>query len=459
MHSVSEFLQKLWPAGIVVEAISGALAGIAVLVGFIVVRRALRSRHFRQREKRALTVRGKWEAIVDGRIPPESWRFHPLDREIIQSILLDALEVAAPGPAAPLLRCLRRSGLLDALIYEARVFHGWRRSQALLALGRTRAPEAIPALAEALSASSGALLQQDAVRALGRIGLPEAGVAILNKLVAENLRVPASPLQNALLNCCRSEPKVLVPFLRRADDTARPLLARVLGEIAVAEMEDDLLLLAADPLPEVRASAARALGRAKTKSALSALAKLASDPEWYVRLRAAVALGDLGDPLGIPLLIAALCDSNRFVRLRSAAALARHEHHLSEILELVRRTGDRYAMQALISELERSGGILKLINSLMDPGQRAFARAALLETLRAGTQRLLLDALTHHANWRVRLSVARLLARSGAGDLAPEIERLAASGNSPREQRVMRWVLHQLRAGGAMGPQPQRVPA
>jgi len=458
MPSASNLALLLGPAGMVLGAIVASMVGICLLVAFILARRALRHRRFRQREERALAIRGSWEAIVSGKIPPERWRFHPIDREIIQSILLDALEVAAPEQAEPLRRCLRRSGLLDAVIYEARHLRGWGRNNALLALGRTRVPEAIPALAECLSDSDD-VLRQDAARALGRIGMPQAGVALLEALIGEDLHIPPAPLQNALLNCCRAEPRVLIPFLRRANDRVRPVLARVLGEIATADLGDDLLLLAADPLPEVRASAARAMGRAKPKSALPALAGLASDPEWFVRLRAAVALGELNDPLGIPLLIAALCDANRFVRLRSAAALARHEEHLGEILGLVRRTGDRYAMQALISELERSGGILKLINALVDPQQREISREALLDTLRAGTQRLLLDALAHHGNWRVRLSVARLLARSDERDLAPEIERLAGASRSPREQRVMRWLLHQLRTGGAAGQRTERVPA
>jgi HEAT repeat protein len=458
MRSVFNLIQQLGPAGIVVQAIVASMVGIGLLVAFILVRRKVRGRRFRQREQRALAIRGKWEAIVNVKIPPETWRFHPLDREIIQSILLDALEVAAPDQAEPLLRCLRRSGLLDALIYEARQLRGLRRSQALLALGRTRAPEAIPALVEVLDEPDDEV-RLDAVRALGRIGLPKAAVGLLEQISVADLSLPAAPLQNALLNCCRAEPRVLVPFLRRADDTARPLLARVLGEIATAEMGDDLLLLTVDPLPEVRASAARALGRAKSKTALSALANLARDPEWFVRLRATVALGELNDPLAIPLLIATLCDANRYVRLRSAAALAGYEQYLGEILELVQRTGDRYALQALVSELERSGGVLKLINALVDPEQQAFSRAALLGALRAGTQRLLLDAMAHHANWRVRLSVARLLAHSGENNLAPEIERLAASSGSLRQQRVMRWVVHKLRAGAATSTRTEKIPA
>ncbi|HEX9759672.1 MAG TPA: HEAT repeat domain-containing protein [Candidatus Acidoferrales bacterium] len=447
MRFAFDRIREFGPAGIVLEAILASMVGITLLVAFILLRRAWRRRQFRRREERALAIRGKWEGIVSGRIPAANWRFHPIDREIIQSILLDALEVSPPEQAAPLLRCLRNSGLFDTLVHEARTLHGWRRNRALLALGRTRAPEAIAALGEGLD-SRDAHTRLDAVRAMGRTGLPEAAIPILERLVGGELGVPVSPLQNALLNACRPRPAVLLPFLRRAPDEVRPLLARVLGEIANEELGDELLVLVHDKLAEVRAAAARALGRAKPRVALSALATLGSDKEWFVRLRAVVALGELRDPLAIPMLIATLCDSNRLVRLRSAAALAQHEEHLAEILELVQRTGDRYALHALVSELERSGGLMKLIQSLIDPERMEYSRAALTSALRAGTERLLLDALAHHAHWRVRLSVARLLANSGKSELASQIESMLDEAGSSRQQRVMRWVVNQLRSGG-----------
>jgi hypothetical protein len=61
---------------------------------------------------------------------------------------------------------------------------------------------------------------------------------------------------------------------------------------------------------------------------------------------------------------------------------------------------------------------------------------------------LLLDALAHHAHWRVRMSVARLLAKSGKAELASQIESMLDEAGSPRQQRVMRWVVNQLRSGG-----------
>ena len=388
MEFVFEWLSRLAPARFVLKAIVVSLLGIGLLLAFILGRRAYRRHYFRRRNEREYALRKKWDAIVSGAMPPETWRSNRLDREVVETILLDSLEVAPPGEASRLLGCLRSSGLLDMRIYQARAFRGWRRERALVTLGRTRAPEAIPALAEGLD-DPNQETRVAALRGLGRTALPEAAVSILDRLMAGSLRVPAPPVQNALLHCCRGRPSLLVPHLLRAEGSLRELLARVLGELATLELETDLLLLlAADPLAEVRASAARALAEAKPEAALTVLSQLARDPEWFVRLRAVVGLGELGNPRAIPVLIRALCDASRYVRLRAAAALARLQPHLEQILEQVVETQDRYALQAMISEVERTGVMQKLVDALADSARPHAAGEILLEALRAGAAQL-----------------------------------------------------------------------
>lgn len=453
-----DLLAQRRPAGYVTEAIVFALAGILAPIGYILMRRALRRRYFQYRDRRTFELRQQWAAILGGSVPAEHWRFDRMDRKIVEAILLDRLEMASTEEAAELKEFLRRSGLLDMRIWEARRLRGWRRHAALVSLGRMRAPESLPALAEALE-DADPDVRLAALRGLGHAGLPEAAEQILERVVHDALRVPAKPLQNALLGCCRSCPGTLLRYVRRADDHARPLLARVLAEVATPELDEDLLLLASDPLAEVRASAARALGEAKPPLALTALASLASDEAWFVRLRAVVAMGELPDPRTIPVLIGTLCDLNRYVRLRSAAALARLEDHLPGIIEQAIRTRDRYALEALVSELERSGRMLRLVKDLLDPKQRTAAQAALLGVLSAGTHRMLLDTLVHHDSWRVRLAVARLLAASGEGRLVRPLELLEASMPSARACRIVRWILRQLRDHTAPTPRADKVPA
>jgi HEAT repeat protein len=388
MDFASRLVTQLGPvAGMVLKAIFFSLLGILLLIAFIVIRRWYRGRYFRRLNERTFALRQIWDDIVAGRVPGKEWRLKPLDCEIVEAILLDSIETATPDQLPPLLSCLRSSGLLDMRIREARITRSWQRRTALVALGRTRAPETIPALAEALDASSKET-RIAAVRGLGRTGLPEAAVPLLDRLLANELRMPEHTLRNALANCCRKSPGVLTPYLNQSQGRTREMIARVLGEVASPELGDELLILAADPLPEVRASAARALPAALPSIALSALSSLARDPEWFVRLRAVVALGSMQHPGRIRPLIRALCDSNRYVRQRSAWALARVGPHLENVLAQVVETQDSYALQAFISELERSGAIEKVIEVLEGQADHYPAEKLLLEALTAGRKRV-----------------------------------------------------------------------
>lgn len=388
MDFASRLVTQLGPvAGMVLKAIFFSLLGILLLITFIVIRRWYRGRYFRRLNERTLALRAIWDDIVAARVPAKEWRLQPLDCEIVESILLDNIEVANPDQLPPLLECLRSSGLLDMRIREARIARGWQRRTALVALGRTRAREAVPALAEALDARSEET-RIAAVRGLGRTGLGEAAVPLLERLLADELRVPEHTVKNALAGCCRISPGVLIPYLNQSSGGKRELIARVLGEVASPELGDELLILAADPLPEVRASSARALATASPSFALPVLSTLVSDAEWFVRLRAVVALGSMEHQGRIRPLIRALCDTNRYVRQRSAWALARLGPHLERVLEQVVETQDSYALQAFISELERSGTIEKVIEVLKGQADHHTVEKALLEALTGGRKRV-----------------------------------------------------------------------
>ena len=161
----------------------------------------------------------------------------------------------------------------------------------------------------------------------------------------------------------------------------------MLGELASPELGEELLVLASDVLPEVRASAARALGNTNASYTLPALHSLASDPEWFVRLRAVVALGQIENIGKINILLRSLCDANRHVRQRAAWALARMEPQLDQILEDVVATKDDYALQAFVSELERSGAIEKIVSGFAGSGHHS-AETALMEVVAEARKRV-----------------------------------------------------------------------
>jgi HEAT repeat protein len=388
MDVISRLAQEFGLAGLIVEAILLALAGIIVLISFIVARRWYRGHYFARLSERTFALRSQWNDILTGKIPARGWRLKRLDCEIVEAMLLDGLELAAlPEEVPPLLNCLRCSGLLDMRIRQARTESGWKRRAALVALGRTRAPEAVPALAEALTAPEEET-RIAAVRGLGYTELPRAAIPILDYLLLGGRPIPEHVIQNALVNCCHNSPGVLFRYLKQATGRPRELLARILGELATPELGEDLILLATDSDPEVRASAARAIGNSQPSFALPVLSVMVADAEWFVRLRAVVALAAVNHSGRVRPLLRALCDSNRFVRQRAAWALAQIGSNLENILSQVVDTQDNYALQAFVSELERSGAIENLVDILEEPSGKNSACNILLQTLNVTRHRI-----------------------------------------------------------------------
>ena len=356
MASDSSWIRDLGFAWLVARAILFSLFGIVLLVSFIIFRRWYRGRYFNRLNQRTVALREQWPDILSGKIPGSAWRLNELDCQIVEDILLDNIEVSDPERMPAFLECLRKSGLLDLRIRQARSSQGWQKRSMLLTLGRTRAPEAVPALSEALESSSEET-RVAAVRGLGRISSARAALPLLNLFAVGQLNVPEHTLKNALMNCCREAPEILLPYLTQTGGRTRELIARVLGELADPSLGEELLVLAADALPEVRASAARALESVPPEISFPVLSTLAVDSEWFVRLRAVIALSSLDHAGKIHVLLRALCDLNRHVRQRAAWTLARMHQGKEDILEKVVATQDNYALQAFLSELERCGSL------------------------------------------------------------------------------------------------------
>jgi HEAT repeat protein len=384
MGSTFETFRRLGPAAFVLKAILVAIAADVLLLGFILLRRTYRKRYFAKRDARAFIIRQKWDALVSGEIPYETWRTKPLDRRIVESIALDGFEAGGQEDSARLLRFLRASGLIEKRIFEARHHRGWRRLRALVALGRTRAPEGIPALSEGLRDRS-LETRLAALRGLGRMASPEAAEEILNWVAEAGLRVPGLPLQSALVQCCAERPQLLLPHLQHAGAATREVLGRVLGEVATPSLGTDLLRFVDDELPELRAAVARALSQAEPRLALHVLSELALDSMWFVRLRAIVSLGRLCHHGAMPTLVSGLRDSNRLVRLRAAEALVDLKTDKIEIFEKVVATHDRYGLHAYLTALDNAGVQAKL-EAELKATQRVSkqVQGVLLEVLRTG---------------------------------------------------------------------------
>ncbi|MFZ0641184.1 MAG: HEAT repeat domain-containing protein [Candidatus Acidiferrales bacterium] len=375
-------------AAFVVRAIIFSVLGILALVGFIFARRTLRRRYFDRLASAEFYVRQHWEQILSGEIAADDWRAVHGDAEAITTLTLDRLDAADGVEGAKLLTFMRSAGLLDRIAVDARRLHGWRREAALVRLGRTRAPEAVPILVAALD-DHRAATQLAAVRGLARTGLATAAEAMLERVVTGELALEATSLLNALMICTRKNPRIVLPYLYSAQGPVRELLARVMAETASLELGDDLLLLAHDPSPEVRASVARALAHAEFAFAFAALDGLTTDEEWFVRLRAITSLGQFREARALPALLRGVCDRSRHVRQRAAEGLARMPNS-ADVLREVLDTHDTYALQAMIAELDRIGEFGRLLEELQSPASPAAGAEAhrLLEALEAGAEKL-----------------------------------------------------------------------
>jgi HEAT repeat protein len=354
MGSIFEKLWRLGPAAFVFKAIIAVIVADGLLLAFIFLRRTYRKRFFARRDARVFEFRQQWDALISGRISYDRWRKKAFDRRIVETMALDAFEAAKPEESARLLKFMRTSGLIEKRIFEARHLKGWRRMRALVALGRTRAPEGVPALAEALR-DRHLEIRLAALRGLGRTACPQAAEEILAWVGESGLTVPALPLQSALIQCCAERPQLLLPFLKQAEGPLREVMARVLGEVATPSLGVELLQFVGDEREELRAAAARAMSHAESGLAFDALTELARDRTWFVRLRAIIGMGQLADPRAIPTLLKGLTDSNRLVRLRAAEALVQFRAVMVPVFQQVIQLGDRYGLHAYLTALENAG--------------------------------------------------------------------------------------------------------
>ena len=353
MGSIFEKLWRLGPAAFVFKAIIAAIVADGLLLAFIFIRRTYRKRFFARRDKRVFELRQEWDALITGRMSYDRWRKKAFDRRIVEAMALDAFEAAGPAESARLLKFMRTSGLIEKRIFEAQHLTGWRRMRALVALGRTRAPEGVPALAEALR-DRRLEIRLAALRGLGRTACPQAAQEILAWVGESGLTVPALPLQSALIQCCAERPQLLLPYVKQAEGPLREILGRVLGEVATPALGLELLQFVGDEREELRAAAARAMSHADTGVAFDALIELAEDRTWFVRLRAIIGIGTLADPRAIPTLLKGLTDSNRLVRLRAAEALVQFRAVMVSIFQQVIHLRDRYGLHAYLTAIENA---------------------------------------------------------------------------------------------------------
>ena len=428
-----------------VELILGVTTALGIIVSLMLVaillRRARRRRYFRVRDQARQRLQDLIGRVVRGDELPPNKSFSELERDVLEAILLAKLE-EDPTHAAPIVRFFERYGFVDRQAARLESRNHWVRAQAALMLGRMRSPEGVAVLVGALD-DRHSDVRLAAVRSLALLASPAAAQPLIQFLRRGAANVPISALAAALAACCRTspDPLMLLEVLAESADThVRIVAATALAEISTPMIRGQLEQFLFDPEPEVRARMATAIGHLRDWDAINALVGLVDDPVWYVRLRAVQALGDIGDWRSLPALLKAVQDENWQVRARAAQILGGLEWAVVTVIESVEQSGDRYALESLLSELERAGLIWKAIGLLLseDASVRRNAQAVVAGAIRAGALHAALHSIETFPEPEIVVEVAHLLCQHARPCDLPRIQALARSpGLAPPIARML----------------------
>lgn len=194
----------------------------------------------------------------------------------------------------------------------------------VVALGELNAQEAVPALIRIMRGYVG--VRSLTAKALGKIGDPQAGPALLEALKDErskNLQLAA------LRSLAQLKYQQAIPTVRQFLDGPDPRLRRTaaltLGLLQDRGAKDKLLMLAReDDSPLVRPAAVEALGMVGDAQVIDSLLPLVNDGNAYLRAALAHALGNLdgSTPLVHEALLLLQEDKVRHVVIAAERALA-----------------------------------------------------------------------------------------------------------------------------------------
>lgn len=339
--------------------------------------------------------------------------------------LWELLDSASSRERLILKSLFQTRSLSDALGRRLRSGSTWEQARAALMLGRVQAREALARLVWLLERGRHDA-QLAALTALERLGQPAAIGALVGFLAQRGARHSRHVL-SALIRCGLDEPGRLLPYLTHRLPFVRTAAAGALAEVATSREVPALLQAASDQEPQVRAHVARALGRTGDACGFPALERLLADPVWYVRLQAAGALSQIRLPAVCDRLLHATCDPNWLVRDKAAAALYRFAGDPVYLLRRVQdELRDRYALEALVSVLEREGAIWRAIHHVCSPiaGTRQDSQALITELFRAGRCTSALYALETHPDPAVRQELLRLVREHAVSSGQPPLSSL-----------------------------------
>jgi HEAT repeat protein len=330
---------------------------------------------------------------------------------------------------------------------------GYERAAAARSLGELEALSSLPFLIEALYDSE-PIVRTQAVTTLGALKQPAAIGALLD-MARRHPEMPASLLSRVLSACSldcldfgdasSSEPELL--SLSAAPGPFTGEITKLETSTRVEElpewMEDDHLRDALARLEstdaEARKQAARQLAQFQVQRSVHALSELAAnDIEPSVRAAAITSLGDINHESVFASVLIAFADEAREARAAAARAIS----HLSfdradayvRLLDTINPDRLRDVAHACIKGGMAAQAIERLASEDRRQAYEAFALLSLLA--KSNETEPILDAITNHKDYNVRLSAVRLMGLSGQPEAVQQLRHLAVKDGLPEKLRT-----------------------
>lgn len=292
----------------------------------------------------------------------------------IEDLLFKALENPSYGKGA-IIAYFDEFGYVDHYIESLHTGSKWERALAVDKLGRVKSKRALPHLVSSLEAKYRDQRNM-AVHSLGVMRETDTAsylVELLKYSIQNQEEVSLRIVKSSLISFGEEAVEKLLPELKNPSWRIRAAAVDILGEIGSPEAVQPLIDILKDPERDVRAKAAKGLEKIKDHASVPVLPLLVrlEDPFWIVRLHAARALGFIGDPVAIEYLNKRMRDRNWQVRKTAAEALGRiGGAAYAALLEVFLTSGDRYAREQALDQMERAGVIKKLMAFLLDKGDK-----------------------------------------------------------------------------------------
>jgi HEAT repeat protein len=302
-----------------------------------------------------------------------------------------AADTATPEPLAAALSADMVDRWPAQLLADAESAQGrsrWKRVVALRILVRVRSSEASSLLERALQSEDEAVVGV-AVNALGELGDDHSSMLLIRAL--RSGRFPRSRIATRLDQAPGCSTELLVPLLVDSEPAVRFWGATLLGRRAAdGDIAYELVAIADDPDPSVRAAVAEGLAGSDAPEACAAVRRLVGDPVWFVRVHAVRALGSFDRDDVVADAAPLLADESWWVRTAAKETLESRPRAAAEILDGYLAHPDRFARNGAAEVLQNIGVLDELVaNAPLDP-----VDSELLESiLRAGGAGLAAAAL------------------------------------------------------------------